>query len=43
MLHIKPSVLLLTSDPKSKLTNFGDIADNGNDIRNKTTTKSFKN
>ena len=32
MFHIKPSVLSLPSDPKSKLTNFGDISDNGNDF-----------
>ena len=32
MFHIKPSVLSLPSDPKSKLTNFGDIFDDGNDF-----------
>ena len=32
MFHIKPNVLSLASDPKSKLTNFGDISDDGNDF-----------
>ena len=32
MFHIKPSVLSLASDPRSKLTNFGDICDDGNDF-----------
>ena len=30
--HIKPSVLSLPSDPKSILTNFADISDDGNDF-----------
>ena len=30
--NIKPSVLSLTSDPRSKLTNFVNISDNGNDF-----------
>ena len=32
MFHIKPNVLSLASDPKSKLTNFGDISDDGDDF-----------
>ena len=32
MCHIKPSILSLTSDPKSRLTNFGDISDDGNEF-----------
>ena len=32
MFHIILSVLSLASDPKSKLTNFGDISDDGNDF-----------
>ena len=32
MFHIKPNVLSLASDPKSKLTNFDDIFDDGNDF-----------
>ena len=29
MFHIKPSILSLASDPKSKLTKFRDISDDG--------------
>ena len=32
MLHTKASVLLLASDPISKLTNFSNISDDGNDF-----------
>ena len=30
--HIEPSLLSLVSDPRSKLTNFGNISDDGNDF-----------
>ena len=32
MFHIKHSVLSLASDPRSKLTSFGDISDDGNNF-----------
>ena len=32
MFHIKPSLLSLASDPKSKFSNFGIISDDSNDF-----------